>query len=67
MSHLYPLYPGNQITPRATPELAKAARISLERRLAHGGAYTGWSRAWAIGFWARLGDGDKAWESLWAC
>jgi alpha-L-fucosidase 2 len=64
MSHLYGLYPGNEITPRGTPELAKAARISLERRLANGGAYTGWSRAWAIDFWARLGDGDKAWESL---
>ena len=64
MSHMYPLYPGSQITPRNTPELAKAARVSLERRLAHGGAYTGWSRSWAIAFWARLGDGDKAWESL---
>jgi alpha-L-fucosidase 2 len=64
MSHMYPLYPGNQITPRGTPELAKAARISLERRLANGGAYTGWSRAWAIGFWARLADGDRAWESI---
>jgi alpha-L-fucosidase 2 len=64
MSHLYPLYPGSEITPRGTPELAKAARISLERRLANGGAYTGWSRAWAICFWSRLGDGDKAWESL---
>lgn len=64
MSHLYPLYPGSQITPRSTPDLAKAARVSLERRLANGGAYTGWSRAWAIGFWARLGDGEKAWESL---
>jgi alpha-L-fucosidase 2 len=64
MSHLYPLYPGNEITPRGTPELAKAARTSLERRLANGGAYTGWSRAWAIGFWSRLADGDKAWESL---
>ncbi len=64
MSHLYPLYPGGEITPRGTPELAKAARVSLERRLANGGAYTGWSRAWAIGFWSRLADGDKAWESL---
>jgi alpha-L-fucosidase 2 len=64
MSHMYPLYPGDEITPRGTPELAKAARVSLERRLANGGAYTGWSRAWAINFWARLGDGDKAWESL---
>jgi alpha-L-fucosidase 2 len=64
MSHLYPLYPGSEITPRETPDLAKAAKTSLERRLAHGGAYTGWSRAWAIAFWARLADGDKAWESL---
>lgn len=64
MSHMYPLYPGNQITPRGTPELAKAARTSLERRLANGGAYTGWSRTWAIAFWGRLLDGDKAWESI---
>jgi alpha-L-fucosidase 2 len=64
MSHLYPLYPGNQISPRRTPELARAARVSLERRLANGGAYTGWSRAWAIAFWTRLLDGEKAWESL---
>jgi alpha-L-fucosidase 2 len=64
MSHLYPVYPGNQITPRSTPELAAAARKSLERRIAHGGAYTGWSRAWAIGLWARLGDGNGAWDSL---
>jgi alpha-L-fucosidase 2 len=64
MSHLYPLYPGGEITPRGTPELAKAAQASLERRLAHGGAYTGWSRAWAIAFWARLGHGDKASDSL---
>jgi alpha-L-fucosidase 2 len=64
MSHMYPLYPGSEITLRGTPDLAKAARVSLERRIAHGGAYTGWSRAWAIAFWARLADGDKAWESL---
>jgi alpha-L-fucosidase 2 len=64
MSHLYPLYPGAEITARNSPELAKAAQASLERRLANGGAYTGWSRAWAIAFWARLGHGDKACESL---
>ncbi len=64
MSHLYGLYPGGEITPLATPALAKAAQVSLERRLAHGGAYTGWSRAWAICFWARLGNGNKAAESL---
>jgi alpha-L-fucosidase 2 len=64
MSHMYGLYPGWEITPRKTPDLAKGCRVSLERRLAAGGAYTGWSRAWAIGFWARLFDGDKAHESL---
>jgi len=64
MSHMYPLYPGSEFTPRRTPEMAKATRVSLERRLAAGGAYTGWSRAWAIGFWARLEDGEKAHESL---
>jgi alpha-L-fucosidase 2 len=64
MSHLYPIYPGAEITPRNNPRLALAARRSLERRLANGGAYTGWSRAWAIGLWARLEDGDMAWESL---
>jgi alpha-L-fucosidase 2 len=64
MSHLYPLYPGGEFTARAAPELTRAARTSLERRLAHGGGATGWSRAWAIALWARLADGDKAWESL---
>jgi len=64
MSHLYPLFPGNEFTPRDTPALSRAARVSLERRLAHGGAATGWSRAWAIALWARLQDGNKAWESL---
>ena len=64
MSHMYALYPGAEITPRKTPALAKASRVSLERRLAAGGAYTGWSRAWAINFWARLLEGDKAHESL---
>lgn len=64
MSHLYPIYPGAEITPRNNPRLAIAARKSLQRRLDHGGAYTGWSRAWAICLWARLEDGDKAWESL---
>jgi alpha-L-fucosidase 2 len=64
MSHMYPLYPGREFTARGTPELTRATRVSLERRLAHGGAATGWSRAWAIAFWARLQDGAKAWESL---
>jgi alpha-L-fucosidase 2 len=64
MSHLYPLYPGGEFTPRATPDWARAARKSLELRLEAGGAYTGWSRAWSIGLWARLEEGDKAHEGL---
>jgi alpha-L-fucosidase 2 len=64
MSHLYAVYPGGKITPRSTPTLANAAKKSLQRRIEHGGAYTGWSRAWAIGLWARLGDADGAWDSI---
>ena len=64
MSHLYALHPGDQITLRGTPELAKAARVSLERRLAAGGGHTGWSRAWIVNFWARLGNGDEAHKHL---
>ncbi len=64
MSHLYPVYPGAEITPRNNPRLATAARKSLQHRLDNGGAYTGWSRAWAIGLWARLLDGNMAWESI---
>ena len=40
-----------------------AARATIERRLAHGGGHTGWSRAWIINFWARLEDGEQAWEN----
>ncbi len=64
MSHMYPLYPGREFTSRRRQDLSKAARVSLQRRLAAGGAYTGWSRAWAINFWARLLDGNQAWESV---
>jgi alpha-L-fucosidase 2 len=66
ISQLFALDPGNQITPRGTPELAKAARATLERRLANGGGHTGWSRAWIINFWARFEDGDKAGENVMA-
>ena len=64
ISHLFALHPGHSITLRGTPELAKAARVSLERRLANGGGGTGWSRAWIVNHFARLGDGDKALENL---
>ena len=61
VSHLYGLYPSNQISPDATPELAKAARETLNRR---GDGGTGWSRAWKINFWARLHDGNRAYKLL---
>ncbi len=57
VSHLYGLFPSNQITPRATAELFAAARNSLEMR---GDMATGWSLAWKINLWARLLDGDRA-------
>ncbi len=64
ISHLFGLYPSAQITPEDTPELAAAAKKSLEYRLARGGGYTGWSRAWIILFWARLREGDRAFRDL---
>ncbi len=64
VSHLFALYPGHTITRRGTPALAEAARVSLERRLANGGGGTGWSRAWIVSDFARLGDGDRAYENL---
>ena len=60
ISQLFALHPGDQITMQGTPELARAARATIERRLANGGGHTGWSRAWIINFWARLHDGDQA-------
>lgn len=64
ISQLFALHPGEQIDLRHTPELAEAARRTLERRLDGGGGHTGWSRAWIINFYARLGMGEKANEHL---
>jgi alpha-L-fucosidase 2 len=64
ISHLFALHPGDQITLRGTPELAHAARVSLERRLQAGSGHTGWSRAWIINFWTRLEEGELAHENL---
>jgi alpha-L-fucosidase 2 len=64
ISHLYGLHPGNQITQQKNPELLEAARKTIEYRLAHGGGHTGWSRAWIINFYARLKDGEKAYENV---
>jgi alpha-L-fucosidase 2 len=60
VSHLYGLYPANQITP-STPDFFAAARKSLEVR---GDGATGWSLAWKINLWARLRDGDRAHKLL---
>ena len=57
VSHLWGLYPGSEITSDGTPDLAKAARKSLEVR---GDISTGWSLAYKVNLWARLGDGNRA-------
>jgi alpha-L-fucosidase 2 len=64
ISQLFALHPGDQITINGTPDLARAARATIERRLQHGGGHTGWSRAWIINFWARLHDGEQAHQNL---
>ena len=64
MSQLFALHPGDEITPYLTPELARAAAATINRRLANGGGHTGWSRAWITCFWTRLGDSEKAYDNL---
>ncbi|MEY3051323.1 MAG: hypothetical protein RLY31_1108 [Bacteroidota bacterium] len=61
LSHLYGLHPGRSVSLRHTPGLAAAARRSLELRTNNG---TGWSIAWKISLWARLGDGEMAWDAV---
>lgn len=63
VSHLYGLHPGNSISTLRSPELAEACRNTLKVR---GDGGTGWSRAWKINFYARLGDGDHALKLLMA-
>ena len=60
ISHLYAAYPSDQISPRGTPELAAAVRQTLERR----GDNLGWSAAWKINLYARLGDAESAYRVL---
>lgn len=64
VSHLYGLHPSSQITMDDTPDLARAARRTLELRLASGGGHTGWSRAWIINLYAKLWDGAEAYKNL---
>ncbi|MET0649486.1 MAG: glycoside hydrolase family 95 protein [Pyrinomonadaceae bacterium] len=61
VSHLWGLYPGDEITPARTPHLADAARRTLEAR---GDVSTGWSLAHKMNLWARLGDGERAHKLL---
>ncbi len=61
VSNLYGLHPHDEISIIHTPELAKAAKVTLERR---GDASTGWSMAWKSNFWARLHDGNHAHKLL---
>jgi alpha-L-fucosidase 2 len=62
ISHLFGLHPGKEISRDSA--LLRAARKTIDYRLAHGGGHTGWSRAWIINFFARLHDGDAAHENL---
>jgi alpha-L-fucosidase 2 len=61
VSHLYAVYPSEQINVRDTPALAEAARATLNRR---GDMSTGWATAWRLALWARLGDGERAYGIL---
>jgi alpha-L-fucosidase 2 len=61
VSHLFGVYPGRQITPEATPQLADAVKKTLALR---GDEGTGWSKAWKINLWARLLDGNHAYKLL---
>jgi alpha-L-fucosidase 2 len=60
-SHLFALHPGRQISPLSSPDYVNAARVSLRAR---GDGGTGWSKAWKINFWARLGDGEHSHRML---
>ncbi len=64
ISHLFAVHPGTQISPQKTPEFAVAAKKTLEQRIENGSGHTGWSCAWIINFWARLGDGKAAYDFI---
>lgn len=65
MSHIYPLFPGFEITEESNSELYEACRVAIEKRMTIGlSAQTGWSLAHMANVYARLGDGDKALEAL---
>lgn len=61
LSHMYPLFPGSEISPLHTPALASAAKKALTLREKTNGS---WGFAWKAACWARLGEGDSAWQTL---
>ena len=63
ISHAFGLYPAAQIT-RQTPELFRAIKATLDRRLSFGGGHTGWSRAWLINLYARLRLGEESFRHI---
>jgi alpha-L-fucosidase 2 len=64
IAHLVGAYPGTWIDLDGDPAMRAAVMKTIEARLSHGGAGTGWSRAWTIGMFARLSDGARAYENL---
>ena len=63
-SHLFAVYPGIEITPEKTPELAKAAGVALDGRALTGDAHRSWTWPWRAALWARLHDGKRAGEMV---
>ena len=61
VSHLYGLFPSNQISPYRTPELFAASRNTLLQR---GDVSTGWSMGWKVNWWAKLQDGNHAYKLI---
>ncbi len=67
ISHLFALYPGREFFDDEKKEaLLQAAEATIRKRLANGGGHTGWSRAWIINMWARLGNGNECLENIYA-
>lgn len=63
-SHLFAVHPGRQISLTGTPDLAKAAAVSLDARGTSGDSRRSWTWAWRTALWARLGDGGKAGDMI---
>lgn len=64
VSHLYGIYPGTAINREHTPELLEAGKLSLASRISNGGGHTGWSCAWLINLYARLGEPEQAYRFI---